>query len=100
MINKQLMMAIDIITKEDLQHFRLQLLNELKELIAQFKNETSKPPIEGYRTKQVRKILNCSNGKLQSLRIAGKLRCKKIGGALYYVAEDIKKLLTNDSAEI
>ena len=100
MINKQLMMAIDIITKEDLQHFRLQLLNELKELIAQFKNETSKPPIEGYRTKQVRKILNCSNGKLQSLRIAGKLRCKKIGGALYYVAEDIKKLLTNDSADI
>jgi len=100
LINKQLMMAIDIVTKEDLQHFRLQLLSELKELIAQFTNESSKVPIEGYRTNQVRKILNCSNGKLQSLRIAGKLRCKKIGGALYYVAEDIKKLLTNDSAEI
>lgn len=93
-------MAIDIVTKEDLQNFHLQLLNELKELIAQFKNETSNLPIEGYRTNQVRKILNCSNGKLQSLRIAGKLRCKKIGGALYYVAEDIQKLLINDPNDI
>ena len=90
-------MAIDIVTKEDLQHFRLQLLGELKEIIAQLKNETSKMPIEGYRTNQVRKILNCSNGKLQALRISGKLRCRKIGGALYYVAEDIQKLLINDS---
>jgi hypothetical protein len=94
------MMAVDIVTKEDLQHFRLQLLHELKEFVAHLKNETLKMPIEGYRTKQVKRILKCSNGKLQSLRITGKLRCKKIGGALYYVPEDIQKLLTNDSDKV
>jgi len=93
-------MGLDIVTTEDLKHFRLQLLSDLKEFMAQIKNETTKIPIEGYRTNQVRKMLHCSNGKLQSLRIAGKLRCKKVGGALYYVAEDIQKLLTKDQSDL
>ena len=85
-------MSIEIVTKEDLQHFRIALLNDLKELIVQnIKSERHIP--EGYKTKQVRKILDCSNGKLQSLRISGKLRCKKIGGTLYYRRDDVEKLL-------
>jgi hypothetical protein len=72
-------MAAEIITREDLQHFRTQLLGELKEYIQQLKKETSASPVEGYKTKHVRKILDCSNGKLKSLRIAGKLCCNKVG---------------------
>lgn len=86
-------MAAEIITKEDLQHFRIQLLDELKEYMHQLKKETSNGTVEGYKTKHVRKILDCSNGKLQSLRIAGKLRCNKVGGTLYYRKEDVQKLL-------
>jgi hypothetical protein len=86
-------MATEIITMEDLQRFRIQLLNELKELICQVKKETAGPAIEGYKTKHVKKILDCSNGKLQALRISGKLRCNKVGGTLYYKCEDIQKLL-------
>lgn len=93
-------MAVDIVTKEDLQLFRMQLLNEIKDIITILKSENLKIPAEVYRTRQVKKMLNCSNGKLQSLRIAGKLRCKKIGGALYYLSEDIQKLLTNDSSNL
>lgn len=93
-------MAVDIVTKDDLQLFRKQLLQELKDLIVDFKKENFKMPIQGYRTKQVKKILNCSDGKLQSLRISGKLRCKKIGGALYYMSEDIQKLLNSDLSNI
>ena len=85
-------MAAEIITREDLQNFRLQLLDELKELVHQIKGETSISLTEGYKTKHVRKILDCSNGKLQVLRISGKLRCKKIGGTLYYRREDVQKL--------
>ncbi len=71
-------MSVEIVTKEDLQHFRITLLNDLKEAIVQ--NIKSKTDIqEGYKTKQVRKILGCSNGKLRSLRITGKLRSKKSG---------------------
>jgi hypothetical protein len=86
-------MAAEIITREDLQHFRIQLLRELKEYIQQLKKETAASPVEGYKTKHVRKILDCSNGKLQSLRIAGKLRCNKVGGTLYYRREDVQRLL-------
>jgi hypothetical protein len=86
-------MAAEIITREDLQHFRTQLLNELKEFIQQLKKETSSSVVEGYKTKHVRKILDCSNGKLQALRISGKLRCNKVGGTLYYRREDVQKLL-------
>lgn len=86
-------MAAEIITREDLQHFRIQLLGELKEYIQQLKKETSPTPVEGYKTRHVRKILDCSNGKLQSLRIAGKLRCNKVGGTLYYKREDVQRLL-------
>jgi hypothetical protein len=87
------MMVAEIITREDLQHFRLQLLDELKEYVYLVKNNTTNSGIERYKTKDVRKLLDCSNGKLQALRISGKLRCKKIGGTLYYKKEDIQKLL-------
>jgi hypothetical protein len=87
------MMVAEIITREDLQHFRLQLLDELKEYVYRVKNNTTNSGIERYKTKDVRKLLDCSNGKLQALRISGKLRCKKIGGTLYYKKEDIQKLL-------
>ena len=85
-------MAVEIITKEDLHYFRLQLLTELRECIGQLKQPENQS-LEGLQTKHVRKILNCSNGKLQTLRIAGKLRCKKVGGTLYYRKDDVKKLL-------
>jgi len=86
-------MSVEIVTKEDLQHFRITLLNDLKEAIVQ--NIKSKTDIqEGYKTKQVRRILGCSNGKLQSLRITGKLRAKKVGGTVYYNRDDVQKLIT------
>jgi len=67
-------MAVEIITREDLHFFRVQLLNEIKQFICQLKNDASNGTVEGYKTKHVRKILDCSNGKLQALRISGKLR--------------------------
>jgi uncharacterized protein (UPF0335 family) len=88
-------MAAEVITREDLQLFRIQLLEELKEFISQFKKEVSSTAVEGYKTKQVRKILDCSTNKLQSLRISGKLRSRKVGGTIYYKPEDVQKLLND-----
>lgn len=85
-------MSIEIVTKEDLHMFRLQLLEDLKCLFAQQLQPTS-ARIEGYKTADVRKILGCSINKLTSLRITRKLRVKKIGGTLYYNKDDVKKLL-------
>lgn len=84
-------MAIEVITKEDLQEFRVQLLNEIKEALrAVVKPQPVKPWL---RSKEVRRILNISPGTLQNLRITGKIRSSKVGNLHYYKQEDIEKLL-------
>lgn len=85
-------MAAEVVTTEDLQHFRLQLLNELKEFLCELVKEKAGTSIEGYKTKQVRQILGCCTNTLQALRVSGKLRCRKVGGRLYYMREDVQKL--------
>ncbi|MBS1735119.1 MAG: helix-turn-helix domain-containing protein [Bacteroidetes bacterium] len=83
-------MSIEVITKEDLQEFRVQLLNEFKKVLTEMvKPEPMKPWL---RSKEVRKILNVSEGTLQNLRITGKINSSKIGTLHYYKREDIEKL--------
>lgn len=85
-------MSVEIVTKDDLQEFRMQLINDLKTIIIQTRQPTNES-IEGYKTSHVRKILGCSVNKLVALRIARKVRMKKIGGTNYYNREDVKRLL-------
>lgn len=84
-------MAIAIITKEDLQQFKVELLESIENLL-QGKNTEEKLWL---RTSEVRKLLNISSGTLQNLRINGTLPYSKIGGALFYNKKDIEKLLTS-----
>lgn len=85
-------MGLEIVTKEDLQVFRLQLLKDIQDIINKAKEPADNRP-EGYKTSHVRKILGCSINKLVLLRTSKKIRVKKIGGTLYYNKEDIKRLL-------
>jgi hypothetical protein len=83
-------MAVEIITREDLQNFRVQLLGDIKQLLAPKQAAPVKPWLK---SNDVRKLLNISSGKLQTLRISGKLHSAKIGGVHYYKYEDIQELL-------
>lgn len=85
-------MAVEIVTKEDLQLFRVQLMNDIKEILSERLHAKSES-IHGFKTSDVRKILGCSVNKLVSLRIKRNIRTKKIGGTLYYNKDDIKKLV-------
>jgi len=85
-------MNVEMITKEDLQQLRLQLLEDIKSIF-QKEQDIKNGDIKGYKTAHVRKILGCSVNKLVSLRIARKIRVKKIGGTVYYNRDDVKKLL-------
>lgn len=82
-------MEIDIITKQDLQQFKLELLQELKE----FFGKDNKPKTEWLRSGEVRKMLKISPGTLQNMRVSGALRSTKIGGMHYYAYDDIIKML-------
>ena len=83
-------MLIEIVTKEDLQVLRTQLMSDFKAMLLSRNVQTGNPKVEGLKTKDVRKILGCSVNKLVSLRIARKVRWKKIGGTVYYNREDVK----------
>jgi hypothetical protein len=80
-------MAQEIITLQDLQAFRVQLLNDLRELLTN-QSETN-PGKEWLRSPEVKKLLKISYGTLQNLRINGTLPYKKIGGIIYYKMADI-----------
>lgn len=82
-------MAISIITKEDLQQFKIELLEGIKILLQGNVTEQKL----WLRTSEVKKLLNISSGTLQNLRINGTLSYSKIGGTLYYNYKDIEKVL-------
>ena len=84
-------MAIAIITKEDLQQFKIELLESIENLLQGKKTEEKL----WLRTSEVRKLLNISSGTLQNLRINGTLPYSKIGGSLFYNKKDIEKLRTS-----
>jgi hypothetical protein len=81
-------MAIEIITKEDLEIFRQTLLNDLKLLMA---NKTDSK--EWLRCADVRKLLKVSTGTVQNLRITGKLKSQKVGGIHFYKLADIENMI-------
>lgn len=88
-------MAIEVVTKEDLQQFRTQLINDIKALLAPEEGKLVKPWLKN---SEVRKLLNISANTVQRLRIAGKLRSSKVGGIHYYKYEDIEKLMNSRDA--
>jgi hypothetical protein len=83
-------MGIDIVTKEDLQHFRSELLSDLKQTLSKHLPEK---PKQWLKSPEVRRMLKISPGTLQNLRVNGTLRFTKIGGIIYYSYEDIELLL-------
>ena len=79
----------ELLTREDLQHFRLQLLSELKDVLQQSKQSTK----QWLKSSEVRKMLGISHGTLQNLRITRSLPYTKLGGIMFYRQEDIEKIL-------
>lgn len=84
-------MTYEIITQEDLQKFRLQLLEDLTRMLAGTVQPQSNK--EWLRSSEVRKMLGISHGTLQNLRIKNILPHRKVGGLMYYRYQDILRLL-------
>lgn len=90
------MAAFDLITKDDLEKFKIELFAELKRPSYKLnKKEEQKEWLKSY---EVRSILNISAGTLATLRRNGTLHFSKIGGLLYYKHDEIVKLLEGASS--
>jgi hypothetical protein len=89
-------MMINIVTKEDLEQFKSELVGELKTLLS------TRPamPVKWLRSYQVREMLSISPGTLQNLRIYGHVEFTKIGGSIFYNYEDIVKMMEKDKVKM
>jgi len=84
-------MPTAIITTDDLREFKMELLQEIKELLDQQGTRTERK--EFLRSTQVMEMLQISPGTLQALRLNGTLPFIKIGGLLFYEAGEIERVL-------
>ncbi|MDO9594937.1 MAG: helix-turn-helix domain-containing protein, partial [Lutibacter sp.] len=83
-------MPKEIITTDDLREFKIELLEDFKKIL---KTAGSSPPKKYLKSSELKRVLNVSSGTLQTLRINGTLPYTKIGGIIFYDAEEIYKLL-------
>lgn len=86
-------MSLEILTKEDLQIFRTQLLEDIKHILNHHP-ENQKPWL---RSIEVRKLLQISAGTLQALRVNGTLKYTRVGSIMYYRFEDIKNMIETNN---
>ena len=84
-------MPTSIITTDDLREFKLELLDDIKKLLT----NQAKGKFKKYlKSSEVMDLLQVSPGTLQNLRINGTLPYSKVGGIIYYDAEEIQTIMT------
>ena len=91
-------MATEIITKDDLEEFKWELLDLFKKMLDK---KVDKPIPEKekrvwIKSHQVQRLLGISPGTLQNLRVNGTIPYSKVGGVLFYNKEDIEKILEDN----
>lgn len=76
------------ITKDDLRQFAQMIINEIRS----DRKKHEEFCAEWIKSSAVKKFLSISSASLQSLRITGKVRCRKILGSYYYSKNDLTEL--------
>lgn len=87
------MTPLDLITRQDLEQFKIEMFAELKKLIQIPGTASTKRWLKSV---DVRKMLSISPGTLQNLRVNGTLSYTKIGGMMFYKVEDVERMLEKD----
>lgn len=80
-------MGVQVITVEDLDDFRLQLLRDIEKIVQ------ANQPRKWLKTQEVMDMLGMSEVTLQTLRNKGVIPYRKIGGICYYNAEELDKAI-------
>lgn len=83
-------MSASIITTDDLREFKMELLEEMKNLLMKQSGGTNK---KWLKSTEVMEMLKISPGTLQNLRVNGTIPYTKIGGLIYYDAAEIERVM-------
>jgi hypothetical protein len=92
-------MLANVVTVEDLENFKVELIRELNVMISSFKQAEPQKPTsdqQWLKSYQVQRMLGISPGTLQNLRINGKLPYTKVGGMLLYPKDEINKMINGN----
>lgn len=87
-------MPATILTTEDLMDFKMELLEEIKDL---FKQSSEGQQKKYLKSAEVINMLQISPSTLQNLRINGTIPYSKIGGLIYYNKADIFRVLEENT---
>lgn len=83
-------MPTSIITTDDLHQFKLELIEEFKDILSKKPQTNQKRYMK---SAEVMEWLQISPGTLQNLRINGTLPYSKIGGIIFYDSHEIQQVL-------
>lgn len=89
-------MPATILTTDDLREFKMELLQEFQEIISKQTPGTNKQYLK---SSEVMEWLQVSPGTLQTLRINGTIPYTKMGGIIYYDAEEIQQILEKNKVQ-
>ncbi|MGN7885389.1 helix-turn-helix domain-containing protein [Dyadobacter sp. 22481] len=78
-----------LVTVADLEKFKEQILSEMRRLLAGGGTQHAK---QWLKSREVRKLLDVSPGKLHTMRVSRQLSFMRIGGVIYYDRADIDKM--------
>jgi hypothetical protein len=91
-------MAVELITKEDLNNFKIEVINEIKQIL---KPKLTNPvgQKEWLKSYEVRKLLGISPGTLQNMRINGTIAYSQVGGLMFYKYDDVIKVMEDNKVK-
>lgn len=84
-------MNVELLTKGDIKELKNEIIDEIKKMF-----QSPLEQKEWLKSNDVMKLLNCSPGTLQNLRINGNLPYTKMGGTIYYAYSDVLKVLNGN----
>jgi hypothetical protein len=93
-------MEISIVTLDDLQAFKSEILDQLDKVKSEIiQNMSVQPQVQEVallKSYQVQKLLGISAGTLQTLRVNGTIPYSKVGGVIFYDKQDIMQILEDN----
>lgn len=89
-------MEIELVTLQDLENLKKEILTEMKKMLDGHKTEPEKLWMK---SSDVQKLLGISAGTLQTLRNRAMIPFTRLGGVIYYNGEEVKKVLEKPEAK-
>jgi hypothetical protein len=92
-------MPANIITTDDLREFKIELIQEIRELLSSSKNNLNPDGKRFLKSSEVQELLGLSPTSLQNLRNSRMLPYSKISGTIFYDWNDITQLITSNKKD-